>query len=282
MKIRISFLLGLSILLIGSSAHAQSQTWVSGVGDDFNPCSRTAPCKTFAGAISKTAAGGEISVLDPGDFGAVTITKSITINGDSTLAGILVDGTDAVIVTIMGPVDNVILRGLSINGGGTGLNGIRYLGGGTLVIEHCSISGFTQNAIDVSLVGPKNLVVKNTTLTNGAVGIHLSNTTGADTLVQVTNSLIVGNTGYGVHAEGKGTISVANSLLANNGVAVRAERDATSDATVRLSNNDIFDNGTGIGCVAGGGGTSGTVASADNNRKAPNGPCRPNARITVQ
>ena len=65
----------------GSLAHAQAtRTWVSGVGDDANPCSRTAPCKTFAGAISKTAAGGEINVLDPGGFGAVTITKSITIS----------------------------------------------------------------------------------------------------------------------------------------------------------------------------------------------------------
>src|SRR2546421_7915819 len=84
----------LAVLIIGlaCSTMAQAQatrTWVSGVGDDANPCSRTAPCKTFAGAISKTAAGGEISVLDPGGFGAVTITKAITIDGEGTLAGIL-------------------------------------------------------------------------------------------------------------------------------------------------------------------------------------------------
>jgi hypothetical protein len=221
-----------------------------------------APCRTFAGAISKTAAGGEISVLDSGDFGAVTITKSITINGDSTLAEILVDGTNAVIVNIMGPIDNVILRGpsimapidnvilrgLSINGGGTGLNGIRYLGGGTLVIEHCSIYGFTQ------------------------AGIHLTSTTGAGTVAQVTNSLIAGNADYGVHAEGNGTISVANSLLTNNGVAVQAD----AVATVRLSNNEIFDNKTDIGCGGG------RVASWKNNKIAgivvPG--CAPNVRIT--
>src|ERR1700710_184790 len=75
-------------------AHAQAtRTWVSGVGDDANPCSRTAPCKTFAGSISKTASGGEINVLDPGGFGAVTITKPITISGEGTLAGILTTGT---------------------------------------------------------------------------------------------------------------------------------------------------------------------------------------------
>jgi parallel beta helix pectate lyase-like protein len=282
MKIRISFLLGLSLLLIATSAHTQAapQTWVSGVGDDTNPCTRTAPCLTFAHAILVTDPGGEISVLDPGDFGPVVITKSITINGGSTLAGVFAAFSNGVIVNVITPGDPgvVILRGLSINGVGTGLNGIRYLVGAKLVIEQCNVYGFTQNDIEVSQVGPKNLVVKNTTLTNGAAGIHLADTTGADTLVQVTNSLIVGNTGYGVHAEGKGTISVANSLLANNGVAVRAE----TLATVRLSNNDIFDNGTGIGCGAGGGGASGTVASAHNNKKAPNGPCRPNDHITVQ
>src|SRR5688500_8002714 len=70
------------ILAITTLAPAQAtRTWVSGVGDDVNPCSRTAPCKTYAGAISKTARDGEISTLDPGGFGAVTITKSITING---------------------------------------------------------------------------------------------------------------------------------------------------------------------------------------------------------
>src|SRR6059058_5256047 len=71
-------------------AQAQAtRTWVSGVGDDLNPCSRTAPCKTFAGAISKTAAGGEINVLDAGGFGTVTITKSIRIDGTPFISGVL-------------------------------------------------------------------------------------------------------------------------------------------------------------------------------------------------
>src|SRR5205809_5695698 len=84
-----------------SLAQAQAtRTWVSGVGDDANPCSRTAPCKTFAGAISKTAGGGEISVLDPGGFGAVTITKSITIDGTGMLSSILAASTTGIIINI--------------------------------------------------------------------------------------------------------------------------------------------------------------------------------------
>src|ERR1700744_1393105 len=73
-----------------------SRTWVSGVGDDANPCSRTAPCKTFAGAISKTATAGEINVLDPGGFGALTITKAITIDATGVEAGVLVSGTNGI------------------------------------------------------------------------------------------------------------------------------------------------------------------------------------------
>src|SRR5689334_8438025 len=104
------------VLVFASLASAQaSRTWVSGVGDDANPCSRTAPCKTFPGAISKTAAGGEIDCLDPGGFGALTITKAITIDCDGTFGSVLVAGTNGIIVQA-GPSDNVRIRGVSVQG----------------------------------------------------------------------------------------------------------------------------------------------------------------------
>src|SRR5688572_7780893 len=111
--------LAFALSLAGSAAWGQAtRTWVSGVGDDANPCSRTAPCKTFAGAISKTAAGGEINVLDPGGFGGVTITKSITISSESFEAGVLVSGTNAIIINAT-TTSHVVLRGLDIEGLGT-------------------------------------------------------------------------------------------------------------------------------------------------------------------
>src|SRR5271165_5166220 len=117
---RLSFALIALTLLVSGTAHAQAtRTWVSGVGDDANPCSRTAPCKTFAGAISKTATGGEIDVLDPGGFGALTITKAITIDGTPVIAGVLVSGTNGITISA-GANDLVILRGLDIDGLGTG------------------------------------------------------------------------------------------------------------------------------------------------------------------
>ena len=112
--------LGLALMLLSlvapGLAYAQAtRTWVSGVGDDANPCSRTAPCKTFAGAISKTTAGGEIDPLDPGGFGAVTITKSITIDGGEQLASVLVAGTNGIVINA-GAADTVTLRNIRING----------------------------------------------------------------------------------------------------------------------------------------------------------------------
>src|SRR5437660_1228424 len=119
-------MLAATFALFLPTAPAQAQatrTWVSGVGDDANPCSRTAPCKTFAGAISKTASGGEIDCLDPGGFGAVTITKSITLDCTGTFGSVLVSGTNAIVVAA-GSSDAVVLRNIFIDGVGTGINGV--------------------------------------------------------------------------------------------------------------------------------------------------------------
>src|SRR5262247_3120535 len=143
---KILLLVAFVLMFTGLAYGQASRTWVSGVGDDANPCSRTAPCKTFAGAISKTAAGGEIDALDPAGFGGVTITKAITIDGGGgQVASILVSGTNGIVVSA-GVNDNVVIRNLSINGiNGTpsgGLNGIRFLAGKSLRIENCNINGF--------------------------------------------------------------------------------------------------------------------------------------------
>src|SRR6476661_3731935 len=166
------------VLLWAGLAGAQaSRTWVSGVGDDANPCSRTAPCKTFAGAISKTAAGGEIDALDPAGYGAVTITKGITIDGGGgQVASVLVSGTNGIVVAA-GPSDVVILRNLRINGIGTGINGIRFLSGKALVVENCNIFGFTNNGIDIATAGGGQVFVTGTSSrNNGRAGLEIEST----------------------------------------------------------------------------------------------------------
>src|ERR1700753_3671813 len=134
MKARLTLSI-LLVLALATAAHAQAtRTWVSGVGDDANPCSRTAPCKTFAGAISKTAPAGEIDVLDPGGFGAVTITKSMTIDQSPQGGGILNSGVAGVIVNA-GALGDVVLRGIGIQGAGTGTFGVRIVSARSVTIE---------------------------------------------------------------------------------------------------------------------------------------------------
>src|SRR6267142_4656881 len=149
-----------------SIAQAQAnRTWVSGVGDDVNPCSRTAPCKTFAGAISKTAAAGEINVLDPGGYGAVTITKSIRIISDHIEAGVLVSGTNGMRVNVAS-ADDVLLDGLDIEGLGTGLNGVQIIGGGNVVIRRTSINNFAGNGVNLTGTANARVFVQDSVISN--------------------------------------------------------------------------------------------------------------------
>jgi hypothetical protein len=261
------------LLFAASSLSAQaSRTWVSGVGDDVNPCSRTAPCKTFAGAISKTAAGGEISVLDPGGFGAVTITKSITINGEGTLAGILAAGTNGVIVN-PGVNDVVVLRNISINGVGTGLNGIRHLNG-RLRVEKCTIEGFSSRGIDVvhtSTSTPGELVVVDSRFVRiGTVAIRVDNGAtavaprvaldnvnisrsgfGVDVLksgfATINRSMITDITNQAIVAENTATINATDCVLSRNGTGIQA----LNTSTVRIANCRIFGNTTGVNIAVG-------------------------------
>lgn len=162
----------LALVLTASTASAQAtRTWVSGVGDDANPCSRTAPCKTFAGAISKTAAGGEIDCLDPGGMGAVTITKSITIDGGAALGRISSSGTNGVIINAAS-TDTVVLRNLEINGYGTGLNGIRILNAGAVHVENCVISNCTQKGIDCQNTSGMKLLINDTIVRNNTNSVN--------------------------------------------------------------------------------------------------------------
>jgi len=178
-------------LTFASLGHAQAnRTWVSGVGDDANPCSRTAPCKTFAGAISKTALGGEIDALDSGGFGAVTISKSVTIDGTGVLAGILANGFTGIIINITDAKDaakSVRIRGLSINGFGTGIHRHQRHCGEQVTVEETVIDGFVTSGINVAAGA---VFVRNTTIRNNAgAGINV----GTGGQAAITNVSLVFN-----------------------------------------------------------------------------------------
>ena len=271
------FLAFLTPLLASAPAHAQaSRTWVSGVGDDANPCSRTAPCKTFAGAISKTAAGGEINCLDPGGFGAVTITKSITIDCHEIFGSVLVSGTNGINIAASG--GNVVLRNLNINGlVNNGLKGVSITTANNVWIEDCTIFGFVnQGIIDTRATGGSLTIVNTTTRNNSQAGIATATTGGTlkvvmdnvrsynnqvgaalstNTNAAIKRSELSNNTASGYEGDGANT-AIDNSVIANNATGVFNR----SSGTTRISNNDIMHNTAGINNA------SGTLISFGNNR----------------
>lgn len=214
--------------LLALPAHAQeaTRTWVSGIGDDVNPCSRTAPCKTFAGAISKTAAGGEISVLNPGDFGSVTINKSISIIANGAEGGILAVQTQGIIINA-GPNDVVNLRGLIIEGAGTsGTTGVRFNTGGALTIQDCVIRGFTGIPGAGINVGASTtnarVFVTDTLITRNRSGVLATSiaptgATAPTVSVFLDRVQIVYNAGIGVMVLGaKAVVRLNNSTVVGN------------------------------------------------------------------
>jgi Right handed beta helix region len=244
-----------------SLANAQAtRTWVSGVGDDANPCSRTAPCKTFAGAISKTANCGEIDALDPGGFGAVTITKSITIDGTGTLAGILASLTTGVIVNATA-TDVITIRGLTINGACNGIRGMNILQAKTVNVEDCVIFRFANEGILVNESSDMTLNVRNTVIRDN-VGDGISTTTssgsqGVKTTLEHTS--LIGN-GRGLHARSGSRVTARNSVFSNNtnqGIFVDAV--GANFAAVSVWSSQISLNGS-HGIQAGNAGNAGGSA----------------------
>ena len=242
---RIAALFAASVFsaFLASHAHAQaSRTWVSGVGDDANPCSRTAPCKTFAGAISKTAAGGEISVLDPGGFGALTITKAITINGEGTLASVLVSGTNGINISA-GPSDVVIIRNISINGLGNGLSGINFLAGGKLHVENVAIFGFASNGIAFTPSGASSLFVSHTSIRASQRGIVIQPGAAGTASANLTGVVLAGN-GLGLRVFDGSNVTVRDSSVVGNSANGVVVSGTTRAADVSIENTDASSNGS--------------------------------------
>jgi parallel beta helix pectate lyase-like protein len=234
------------VCFLPAVAHAQSRTWVSGVGDDANPCSRTAPCKTFAGAISKTAAAGEIDTLDPGGFGALTITKSITIDGVSGLAGVLVSGTNGIVVNASS-TDVVTLRNLDINGIGTGLAGVLILGAGDVRIENCKIYGFSGRGIDDHRTSGHLSVSNSTVHHNGQTGI-VALSSGSLLNVIVDHVEMHGNGNAGLAITGGARAMVIHSSASSNAASGFY---ADTSSILSLEDTVVFGNSTGITSITG-------------------------------
>lgn len=237
------------VFFAASFTQAQAlRTWLSGVGDDANPCSRTAPCKTFAGAISKTAAGGEMSVLDPAGYGPVTITKAITINGGGMLSGISASGTNAIIVNA-GANDVVTIKDISITGTGSGLNGIRYLAGKALHVENVWFGGFTGNAIDAQLNGAGHLFVDDVMIKQCGNGIRMTSSTDL-IFATINNTRVADVTGDGFQVQNGARATIRNSVAAMNGGNGITLDGVFGNAGVNLENVLLDKNNIGLSLTA--------------------------------
>lgn len=257
----------IALALGTSTAYAQaSRTWVSGVGDDANPCSRTAPCKTFAGAISKTASGGEIDAMDPGGFGAVTITKPITIDGgEGQVASVLVAGTNGIVINTPGASDIVTLRNLEIQGvlqsASPGLDGILILTGANVHLERLKITGFNTNGVHVNAAASVNLTMRDCTITDITVGgVYLS--TSAGIASAELNNVRIYNAHPAIRGGTNSVATVSNSDLSFNGVAIR---QIAAGSSINVINSQINSNGTALQSFAG------STIRAASNSMAENG-----------
>lgn len=260
--------LAIAIFMFATVSIAQAQasrTWVSGVGDDANPCSRTAPCKTWAGAISKTAACGEIDALDPGGFGAVTITKSITLDGTGTFASILASLVNGIIINAAA-TDVVTIRGISINGFCNGLSGISILQAKTVNVEDCVIFRMGGNGITSTDNNGLKVNVRNTVIRDcGGDGINM--VAAAATPARLTLHLVrlSGNVN-GLHARSGVTATATESVFSNNSAAgVFSDNTvASSFAVIRVQRSQIQGNATGVQAGSGGGVAASVVEISQN------------------
>ena len=246
-SIRMKLSLALTIMAFAGAAHAQAtRTWVSGVGNDANPCSRTAPCKTFAGAISKTATGGEINALDDGGYGTVTITKPITIEGgEGHIASVLNPGLSGIVVNTSGANDLVILRNLEINGAGTGTRGINVLACKRLVVENVHIYG--QSA--ASPAGQGILIGGSTTTKlisirhcqidkSSAQGVQSGPAAPGANVLEIEDSVIEHNAASGVELGGNSSkLTMSHSYVNFNVLGV-----STTNGIIQLYGNQISHN----------------------------------------
>ena len=272
--------------LIAAPAQAgPNRSWVSGNGTDSGACTRAAPCRTFAFALTQTNAGGEIDVLDPADYGTMGISKAISIVNDGVgTASILNAASQGNGVTInAGASDSVHLRGLTIEGLGSGNNGILFITGGNLEIENCVVRGFTFAGINIasSTSTSSSFSVSNTIASNNGRGIVFvptgsavvtgvlskvtannnfneilvdgSRTTGTSLNVTIIGSEASNNVNYGIRANSaSGHAATAamlrGSIVSNNGFGLVA----TNNAILQVGHSVVTGNSVGIGAVAGG------------------------------
>ena len=244
------------LLANAAPAQAAAQTWVSGTGSDAGNCPIAAPCRTFQFALSRTNAGGAINVLSAGNFGALTIAKSIGIVADGVEAAILgAGGTGAAIIIQAGAGDIVSLRGLTIDLRGTGNLGVSFLSGAALHVHNSVIRGTTDGIGFVPASGTSELYVADSVIANSStrgIRVEPSGSGGAKVVldrVRVENAPFssFGIIVSGFSTSGSVSATVRDSVAAGNAIIGIVASDGGSGTTeVMIDRSASLDNTTGI------------------------------------
>jgi hypothetical protein len=255
------------VVLFLAASHAalclSARAWVSVSGNDGNDCSRSTPCRTLTGALAKTSSGGEIDVLDSGDFGAVTLDRAVSVVTPGVLGGLQATSSAAITVNA-GAADRIVLRGLTIDGLGTAQDGIVFVAGGSLYVENCTINNFARYGIEFAPTsGSGKLFVTDTIVRNTGVGsigggVHMISTV-APGFIASLDGLRTENNTFGLKAETWGVVTVRNSLSANNAFSGMTAVTPLGTGDVRLfvensvSTNNLYgviSSGTSVAIIS--------------------------------
>ncbi len=306
------FALALPLLAVAPAQAQAPRTWVSGTGDDNSPtCSRTAPCRTFQVAQDRTAPGGEINCLDPGEFSSeaqffpgifagLSIIKSITISCEAGTAGVRVQGDGQVGVFVLAaPTDVVTLRGLDIQGTGGKTTGIFIFSAMAVHVEKSTIRSVVDGGIMFAGSSTTFLFVEDTVISDNSGGVFIDGSEGgfkvaslknvmitgstfdgllvrgSNVYANVTKSIIAGNAGSAVNvAASSSTVNIERSMIANNAVGLNA---SASGSIIRASLNYLLNNTNNLSR-----GIGAQIASDNLNRASVSGPVFPNASFIVE
>jgi len=236
------------IALQATPAEAQTRVFVAAQGSDSNPCTLSQPCRSFQKAHETVAANGEINVLDPAGYGAVTITKAISIQGHGFAGFDVTAGADAITINA-GPSDKINLRGLLLDGVALGRNGITFNTGASLNIQDCLVRNFTRAGIHFKPSALSNLYVSNTLTLDSTIGVAVESS-GSATATVTLSHVELDNNVYGLYVFSQGPVNVtlSDSVVAhNNGAGVEVIPEDRSPNVVMVRNSTIANSPSGIG-----------------------------------
>jgi len=268
---------GLAVLLgaavLAPAAEAQStRTFVASYGDDAQPCSRTAPCRTFATAFDRTATNGEIDVIDTGSYGPITITRAMKLRGRGTIAGVIVNAGSAITVNA-GASDRVAISGLDINGLTTATNGIRVLQAGKVTVDDVQIFGFTYAGVDFEpanagarLAVTHSILYDNRSSTGATGSAVVVQPAGVGTARATVSDTEMHHNDFGVAASGTTQEAVINVTRSTISDSIAGVFSNGASALVRLSATDVLDSQFGLFY-----GNGAQVVSSGNNNVNGNG-----------